>query len=309
VKLLAPSAVAQAALWVALQHLHALPPEILAALQQQQQQQKQQQQLTVLISLLQSVATALQFTPVTGTTATAVDTDPAAATAAAMLNEAVAAQLLPLFHRAYLLQQLLQQQAPAATLADSYARVTTAPQHPKPTPAAAGSSSSKGQWTPSQQLHAVLRELGVSSSLLQLLQAALAAPAVQKASGVQDVGVTTTTSASPPPPAAAVAPGDQWGLPAWLSQDMLAYCYETVAKHTAAAAAATAAATAEQAASSSTKQQQQQQQQQHVLVPRRPCFMALPASYQDLYLSVSEVKCGACGKVPDHPALCLVTGR
>jgi hypothetical protein len=37
--------------------------------------------------------------------------------------------------------------------------------------------------------------------------------------------------------------------------------------------------------------------------------MSLPVGYQDLYLSLSEVVCGACGKVPEHPAICLVTGR
>jgi hypothetical protein len=110
--------------------------------------------------------------------------------------------------------------------------------------------------------------------------------------------------------------------------DMVAHCRETLMQHTLAAApphtAAAALAGSSKGSGSSpqiavsssgaTHPQQQQQQQQGVTsaavtLPRRPSFMPLPLNYQDLYLSLSDVECGACGRVPEHPALCLVTGR
>eukprot|EP00775_Hariotina_reticulata_P003415 gene3415-3688_t len=37
--------------------------------------------------------------------------------------------------------------------------------------------------------------------------------------------------------------------------------------------------------------------------------MGLPSQYQDLYLQLSELQCGVCGKIPEQPSLCLAVGR
>jgi len=346
-QLLAPSAVAQAALWVVLQHLQLLPASTVAALQQQLHQQHQW--VAVVVQLLQAASDVLAA----GSSPNSISTT---AAAAAVIREGIAAQLLPLFHRAYLLQQLLLQQPPSASLAESYSRVyqgtnltqglaaTGAAVGPGSTaqPGSGSSSSSSGLVLPSSQLQLVLRELGFNSSSCSvggLLQAALSTPVVQQAAagGVQVpwgaggpeagavaggwTGISSTDSAA----AAATAAGcsDMAGLvrgsagglspcplPAWLSEEMLEVCCSTLRAHRDTDTAAAAAAGG---SSSSTQQlqlqQQQQQQQRGVVLPRRPCFMSLPGAYQDLYLSMSEVTCGVCGRVPDHPALCLVTGR
>jgi hypothetical protein len=120
--------------------------------------------------------------------------------------------------------------------------------------------------------------------------------------------------------AAAAAAANQPVLPSWLGEDMLSYCSSTVLQCCAGSSTTPAAAAA--AVSTGPGQPpvnpggaggigpgQQQQQQQQVSLPRRPSFMPLPGSYQDLYLSLSEVTCGVCGRVPEHPAMCLVSGR
>jgi hypothetical protein len=365
VQLLAPAAVAQAAVWSVTQHMCLLPAGTLAAAQQQLQQQQQgqgaqalqqQQQVGVVLSLLNAAVALMTDHGHPATTPPSendLQPQPAAA-AAAMLCESIAAQLLPLFHRAYLLHQLLLQQPPSASLAASYSRVQAAhltqglvgggPSQGlaggNSSQGFAGSSSSKGGvWVPSMQLQLVLQELGISSSLEELLQAASAPPTAAAAAGATaaagvGVGSSEMEAAAGPAAAAAAAGGGMhdWALPAWLSADMVYRCCSTVLQYTcpgstapgstpaamdtdqpstAAAAAAAAGSTANAATSSSTHRPQQQQQQHVTLVtlPRRPGFMSLPLSYQDLYLSLSEVVCGACGKVPEHPAICLVTGR
>ena len=60
----------------------------------------------------------------------------------------------------------------------------------------------------------------------------------------------------------------------------------------------------------------QQQQQQPLLCcadlaagpPPRPGLMPLPQLYHNLFLALSSRTCDTCGKVPNDPALCLLTG-
>jgi hypothetical protein len=188
-----------------------------------------------------------------------------------VLGEAIAAQLLPLLHRVHLLKALLRQQQPDTRLVDSYSRVEAPPA------TATGPTSSGQRWLPSAQAKLVLTDLGVPASLGLLLQAAL------------DRLVLAS---------AAAAGGADMQPPPWLTQAMVAAAFAAVSAQQGAGGSAAAAAAAAAVSGPSG-----------LLLPRRPSWLPLPERYQDIYLTLSEMKCGLCGKEVEHGGLCLVTGR
>jgi hypothetical protein len=296
VRLVAPGAVAQAALWTVSQ-LQLLPDDLAAAVQVRQQAPgasagTQQQQVQLVLDTLSATAAALiRLKP--ALQAPSASAGPCSTAAALehgvvvkaeheqlLLVESIHAQLLPYLHRAYLLLQLThqhqhqQQQQQVTRMAASYCQVTP----PRP-----GCSQAAGSTLPSHQVGLLLDELGLPG-VGEMLQAA-------------------TTSA---------VAADGGDLPPWLSGALLQFCSTKILAAAAAAAAKSVSTAAAPSMSLPVQQRHPPLLPGHAVqavLPCRPCLMALPGQYQELYLQLSELPCGVCGQIPEQPALCLTLGR